>query len=101
MSLRRRSPRPLSGALRGLKEEWVPQTVLAEIQDVWPAVVGGRIASAARPVSERGGVLTVACDEAVWAAELDLMSATITSRLNERMASGAITRLRCLTRERQ
>ncbi len=36
--------------------------------------MGPAIAAAARPTAERDGVLTVTCDAAVWAQELDLMA---------------------------
>ena len=41
---------------------------------MWPRVAGERFARAAEPVAERDGVITVACESAVWAQELDLLS---------------------------
>jgi predicted nucleic acid-binding Zn ribbon protein len=96
MSLHRRSPRPLSAALEQLQARVAPQTVLAGVQRHWPELVGGLIAAEARPVAERGGVLTVSCSSAVWAAELDADSQLILERLNERLESGQLTRLRCV-----
>ena len=46
------------------------------------------------PVSERGGVVTVACDSSVLAAELDLMSEMVVSRLNAALGRDAVRRLR-------
>jgi predicted nucleic acid-binding Zn ribbon protein len=96
MSLRRRSPRPLASALAPLREEWAPDTLLAEVQRVWPQAVGEAIAAEARPERERGGVLTVVCSASVWAQELDLMAPEILPRLNERCTRGRVTRLRCV-----
>jgi predicted nucleic acid-binding Zn ribbon protein len=93
---RRRSPRRLSLAIEPIRDELAPQTLLAEIQRVWPATVGHAIAAEATPTSERSGVLTVSCSAAVWAQELDLMGPTILERLNEVLRSGRIDRLRCV-----
>jgi predicted nucleic acid-binding Zn ribbon protein len=98
MTLHRRSPRPVAAALAPLREAWTPATLLGEIQAVWNDTVGHIIAVEAQPVSERGGVVTVACSAAVWAQELDLLSATVLERLNGRLRSGRITRLRCAVR---
>jgi len=93
---RRRGPRPLHDALRALADELAPQTVLAEVQRLWPQVVGAQIAAQASPRAERGGVLTIACSASVWAQELDLMAPEILRRLNEALAEPSISRLRCI-----
>lgn len=93
--LRRRGPRPVAGAISGLRDAWAPDTALAGVQRSWEEVVGKRVAAAATPVSERGGVLTVACTDATWAHELDLMSDLFVSRLNEHLNGVVITRIRC------
>jgi predicted nucleic acid-binding Zn ribbon protein len=93
----RRSPRPLAFALDGVRASLVPDTLLGEVQAVWAGAVGETIAAHARPVSERGGVLTVSCAAAVWAQELDLMGLEILERLNGVLTRGAITRLRCVS----
>ncbi len=97
MTLHRRAPRSILGPLTALRDGWAPETVLADVQRVWPAAVGETIAAEASPVHERGGVLTVACESAAWAHELDLMAPDLLARLNERLASGRVTRLRCTT----
>jgi predicted nucleic acid-binding Zn ribbon protein len=93
----RRSPRSLGLAIAQVRDELAPQTLLAEVQRVWPAAVGRAIAAEARPSSERGGVLTVSCSAAVWAQELDLMGPAILERLNENLRTGRVERLRCVT----
>ena len=94
----RRAPRPLASALAPLQEALAPRTLLAEVQRVWPDAAGAAIARAAAPVSERGGVVTIACSASVWAQELDLMAPLLIERLNAAIGGGgAVDRLRCIT----
>jgi len=92
----RRNPRALAFALDGVRAELAPQTLLADVQAVWPDAVGPVIAVQAEPVSERGGALTVSCAAAVWAQELDLMATAIVERLNKALGGERIARLRCV-----
>ena len=68
-----------------MRDRAAPATPLATVQAVWPEVVGGAIADETEPVSERDGVIGVACRSAVWAQELDLMVPQLLERLNERL----------------
>lgn len=95
MSHYRRSPRPLDAALVHLRARIAPASLLAEVQQNWAEAVGAAIAAEAAPVAERGGVLTVSCSASVWAQELDLMAPLILERLNQRVSSGELSRLRC------
>jgi len=92
--MRRRGPRPVSLALDSVTAAIAPATLLAEVQRVWPQVAGERFARAADPVSERDGVVTVACESAVWAQELDLLSERVIEGLNEALGRPAVRRLR-------
>ncbi|MDQ6835060.1 MAG: DUF721 domain-containing protein [Actinomycetota bacterium] len=83
-------------ALDRLVDELAPDTLLGAVQRSWPAAVGEAIAAEARPTSERGGVVTVACSASVWAQELDLMAPQILIRLNQALAQGSVQRLRCI-----
>jgi predicted nucleic acid-binding Zn ribbon protein len=83
-------------ALDSLADDLAPETLLAEVQRVWPSVVGEAIASEAQPSAERGGALTVSCSASVWAQELDLMAAQIIPRLNGHLSRGSVKRLRCV-----
>jgi predicted nucleic acid-binding Zn ribbon protein len=94
---RRAAPRNISLALQGLTSSLAPATTLARVQEVWPLVAGTAIASAARPTSERGGVLTVTCEAAVWAQELNLMAVELLSKINTALGDEALTELRCRT----
>ncbi len=93
--MRRPSPRPLSWALEGLTAELAPASTLAQVQACWEGVVGAAIAAAARPTAEREGVLTVQCEAAVWAQELDLMAPELLPRLNTALGEDRLHRLRC------
>ncbi len=95
--MRRTAPRTLESALRGLEAELAPATTLARVQGCWERAVGPAIASAARPTGERDGVLTITCEAAVWAQELDLMAVELVPRLNAALGEPAITELRCRT----
>ncbi|MGZ4349097.1 MAG: DciA family protein [Solirubrobacteraceae bacterium] len=96
----RRAPRSMQGALSLLADELAPQTVLADVQRLWPQVVGPVIAGQAQPTAERGGVVTINCSASVWAQELDLMSVQIIERLNDALGSAGISRLRCIAHGR-
>jgi predicted nucleic acid-binding Zn ribbon protein len=92
----RRSPRQLQAALEPLQVALSPNTTLAMVQRAWRATVGDTIAGQARPVAERAGVLTVACESSVWAQELDLMGPELIERLNGATGAGSLTRLKCV-----
>jgi predicted nucleic acid-binding Zn ribbon protein len=92
----RRSPRRFSLAIDQMTAELAPETALADAQRAWPDAVGPAIAAEAKPIAERGGVLTISCSASVWAQELELMAPAILERLNGRMRGAAITRLRCV-----
>lgn len=107
MSLRRRAPRPIAGALEHMRGSWQPasalgnaQTAWDQIGRVWEDVVGEHgayILERTEPVGLRAGVLTVRCSEAVVADTLGLESEQVLMRLNARLEGGPITRLRCVT----
>jgi len=93
----RLAPRPLGLALGALTRGLAPSTTLARVQELWPAAVGPAIAAAAHPAAERAGVLSVECEAAVWAQELDLMAGEVIPRLNSALGEEAIRELRCRT----
>jgi predicted nucleic acid-binding Zn ribbon protein len=93
---RRAGPRPFAPALERVADAVMPATLLAEVQRTWPAVAGNRLAAVAEPVSERDGVVTVACGSAVWAQELDLLSERVVEALNQRLGRPAVRRLRAV-----
>jgi predicted nucleic acid-binding Zn ribbon protein len=90
----RRAPRLAGSALRAALERAAPRTPLAAVQAAWEEAVGSRIADVARPVSERGSEVTVACSDSVWAQELDLMQEQLLQRLRDRLGERAPQSLR-------
>jgi predicted nucleic acid-binding Zn ribbon protein len=93
----RLAPRPLSFALADLTAGLAPATTLARVQQIWEQTLGGQIAEAGAPVSERDGVLTVVCADSVWAHELELMGPELVGRLNDAAGAEIIHKLRCRT----
>jgi predicted nucleic acid-binding Zn ribbon protein len=95
---RRRAPRPIAAAVEAALERAEPATLLAAVQSAWPDAVGEAIAREATPVSERDGVVTVACRSATWAQELDLLSGQIIGQIRQNLpAGGALEGLRFVT----
>ena len=95
--MRRLAPRPLSLALEGVLAGAEPATLLARAQALWQEAAGPALAPFAGPSSEREGVLTVSCESAVWAQELELLAPDLLTRLNAGLAAtgaGTVTRLR-------
>jgi predicted nucleic acid-binding Zn ribbon protein len=74
-----------------------PATTLARVQEIWEPATGVAIAASARPTGEREGVLTVSCEAAVWAQELELIAPELIPRLNAALGADAIRELRCRT----
>jgi predicted nucleic acid-binding Zn ribbon protein len=95
--VRRAGPRPVGLALDALTARLQPATVLAEVQRAWPHAAGP-FAEVATPFAERDGTVMVACPQAVWAQELDLMAERVTERLNEELGRRVVQRLRVQAR---
>jgi len=93
----RLAPRPLSAIMHELTPALAPASTLARVQEVWERTVGPAIAASAQPSAERDGVLSVTCEAAVWAQELDLMAGDLIPRLNAALAGEPIRELRCRT----
>jgi predicted nucleic acid-binding Zn ribbon protein len=92
--MRRLAPRPLSAALDDVVPDVAPATLLARVQAAWGSVAGARLAAAAQPVSERDGVVTVACESGVWAQELELLAPELLAGLEGALGDGAVAKLR-------
>jgi hypothetical protein len=87
--MRRLAPRPLRAVLAGVVEPACPPGLLAIVQSAWPGVAGDALARAAVPVSERAGTVTVSCESAVWAQELELLAPDLVERLNATLSEGS------------
>jgi predicted nucleic acid-binding Zn ribbon protein len=83
--VRRIAPRHLGAALGDALGASTPPGALARVQGAWAGAAGPAIAAASEPVSEREGVVTVACESAVWAHELELLKGDLERRLDARL----------------
>jgi predicted nucleic acid-binding Zn ribbon protein len=107
MSPRRRSPRPIGGALDALRGSWQPpsplgraQTAWDQVGRVWEEVIGAHgdyILQRTEVLSLKGGVLTVSCLESVVADTLELESERVLEGLNAQLEGEPIRRLKCVT----
>ena len=93
-----REPRQIADALAKVTAKAAPATTIARLQGCWEAVAGPVIAAEAEPVSERSGVVTVACRSAVWANELELLAPGLVDGLNETLGATAVASLRFVVR---
>jgi predicted nucleic acid-binding Zn ribbon protein len=91
---RRRAPRSLSFALARVTSGLEPATVLARVQGCWEEAVGDVVSTEARPVSEREGVVTVACRSSVWAQELELLAPDLLEKVNAALGDRRLVQLR-------
>jgi predicted nucleic acid-binding Zn ribbon protein len=85
----RRTPRPLGAALGVVRSRTEPKTLLGAVQGAWSAAAGAAVAVEAEPVSERDGVVTIACRSATWAQELDLLQDQLLEALNRALSDSA------------
>jgi predicted nucleic acid-binding Zn ribbon protein len=92
--MRRLAPRPLAAALGRVTAGLAPPTLLARVQGAWADAVGEVVNDEAQPVSERDGVVTVACHSAVWAEELKMMGPDLRERVNASLGEEAVAELR-------
>jgi predicted nucleic acid-binding Zn ribbon protein len=86
----RRVPRPIGAALETVIQGAEPATLLAAVQSAWPGAVGEAVAREGSPVSERDGVVTVACTSATWAQELDLLGTQILDQIRQNLPDWAV-----------
>lgn len=90
--MRRRDPIRLADALSDLTAEIQPQSLLAQLQRAWPEAVGDTVAGWTTPVSERAGVITVACTDSVVAHELEMMKPQLLAQVAEALENSAGSR---------
>jgi len=93
---RRRSPRPkrIGDTLERALGPVTPMTPLADLQRIWPSIVGPEIAAVTSVSKERDGTVTIDCENAVWAAELEMMGPQFREKLRPLMGDQTPERLR-------
>jgi predicted nucleic acid-binding Zn ribbon protein len=94
---RRTAPRSAAHAVRALTDRVAPATSLAVVQRAWPQAAGDVLAARATPTGEAQGVVTVTCESAVWAQEIDLMATAVIERLNAEIGTELVRALRAQT----
>lgn len=70
-----------------------PISILSQLEARWPDIVGPALSSTTRPAEFLDGVLTVACADAAWAAQVGWMEAQIKERFNAIFGAGVLRRL--------
>jgi predicted nucleic acid-binding Zn ribbon protein len=75
-------PTPLKRSIERLVEHLgaPPISILSQLHDRWPEVVGPGLAAQTRPIELVDKVLTVGCPEGAWAAQVGWMEAQIIDR---------------------
>ena len=91
----KRDPLHISEVLKRFRANVHPKSRIAEVQNVWPMVVGKLLAGKCSPVSERGGSIKVDCESSTWASEVSMMSNEIVEKLNSHLESGWAVDLKC------
>jgi predicted nucleic acid-binding Zn ribbon protein len=62
--------------------------------DLWPDVVGPKVAARARAVSFRDGILTVSVESAAWMSELTYLRHRLVQELNRRLEGQVVREIR-------
>jgi predicted nucleic acid-binding Zn ribbon protein len=92
--MRRRAPRSIAVALGRVSAALEPASALARVQACWAEAVGEAVSAEAQPVSEREGVVTVACRSSVWANELEMLGPDLLQKVNAALGEPAVGQLR-------
>jgi predicted nucleic acid-binding Zn ribbon protein len=70
-----------------------PAAATARLVQAWPEVVGEAVAAHTRPRWVRDGVLSLAVDDPVWAAQLRWLEAELLARVAEVTGPGVVERI--------
>ncbi len=95
-SNRKNGPVRLDRILDGVLSDCGLSDRLAErsLLDVWPEIVGERLAGHVRAVDLREGVLLLAAEHGAWRQETTLLLPKIRQQCNERFGEGAVTEIK-------
>ena len=66
---------------------------VASVFDRWPVLVGEQVASRARPVSLRDGVLVVAVDDPAWATQIRFLEAQVVAGIAADLGPDEVVRI--------
>jgi predicted nucleic acid-binding Zn ribbon protein len=96
MSRHRRSvPSSVGQVIGALASEVQPASLLGDVQRVWPAIAGEALARVATPTAAARGTVTLACQDSLWAHELQLRERDFLEQFATRLGAGVVTKLRC------
>ena len=70
-----------------------PISILSQLEDRWPDIVGPALSGPTRPVELIDGVLTIACEDAAWAAQVGWMESQIKERFAATFGSSLLERV--------
>jgi len=87
-------PKPIGDALGRALDPVAPMTTLAELQRIWPSVVGPGIEAVTTVSEEREGTVTIECESTVWANELEMMGPQLLEKLRPLMGDRTPEKLR-------
>lgn len=85
-------PAPLSGALKTILDQVDGSFPDAghRVFEIWPKAVGPDLVKRAKPLSIRGGQLTVAVEGAAWLQELSLQKKLVVDNINRLLGSRVV-----------
>jgi predicted nucleic acid-binding Zn ribbon protein len=88
-------PTPLGDALdRFVRNLGAPPiSILGQLEDRWPDIVGPALSGPTRPVELVDRVLTIGCEDAAWAAQVGWMEAQIKERFEGVFGPGLLDRV--------
>lgn len=88
-------PRPLAESLERFVRNLgaPPISVLSQLEQCWPDVVGPGLSATTRPIELVDGVLTIGCEDAAWAAQVGWMEAQIKQRFEATFGAGLVRRV--------
>lgn len=90
----RRVPSKIGDVVGALADDVQPQSLLADVQRVWPEVAGPQFAKVAEPTAAARGVVTIACADALWAEELRMSEPALVDAFAARLGAGVVHKLR-------
>src|SRR5688572_18970909 len=92
---RKAQPTPLGGVLSRVYPSREPEELEAiRVFGWWDRAVPPRVAKNARPVSLRGGILTVHAATSTWAADLDFLRPQLLTSVQRHAPSAKVTEIR-------
>ncbi len=82
---------PLDRLVRNLGAP--PISILSQLQDRWPDLVGPALSGPTRPVELVDRVLVIGCEDAAWAAQVGWMESQIKQRFEDAFGRDLIDRV--------